>query len=176
MQHKLQQKLGGIKTSINELLLKTVEIEEEIKSIKDDNLNAEAWIPKEGDFYVYIDNEGNIGDSHYDSQWGADVWNVMSGNYFKTAQEFVCHKANIITKEKLKRLALRLNNGVAIDWENPRICKPHIYFDFFDNKLHQMNNFEVLNGSIHCLSPDFLKIAIQEIGEQELINYIKSGV
>lgn len=176
MQDKLQQNLDGIKTNINELLLKTVEIEEEIKSIKDNNLKVEAWTPQEKEKYWYINHHGNIEKSGYHHSWLQDIWNVQSGNYFKTQAEAEQYKANIITKEKLKRLALRLNCGVEIDWINGNQAKTCFYYENDRNKLNSKTSYHFQSSSIYSLSSNFLNIAKAEIGEQELINYIKSGV
>ena len=98
------------------------------------------------------------------------------GLYFKTREDADKYKKHLIITQKLKDIALRLNNGVEIDWNNHDQEKWTIVVHHSDygNKLQlSIEDFLEFQGSIYCLSDEFLKIAIKEIGEKELIEYMK---
>lgn len=80
-------------------------------------------------------------------------------------------------KQQLRDIALRLNNGQEIDWKDNKQGKYCITLDF--NKMNTLTYFNTsikCVGEVYCLSEDFLDVAIQEIGEEKLIELIKSGV
>ena len=71
---------------------------------------------------------------------------------------------------KLKNLAERLNKGQKIDWNNTDEDKYSIYYNCTDKKLKE----ECINvcrnqGTIYCLNKNFLDIAKEEIGEENLL-------
>ncbi len=89
------------------------------------------------------------------------------GNYFRTeeAAEKAVEKMKIYTQ--LKDLALRLNKGEEIDWENEDQLKYYICNE--SNKLHYSYCYNCHDiGQIYCLDEKFLNIAIKEIGEENL--------
>ena len=159
---KLQEELDKLKQ----------QIEECDKEQNTDRANV-------GEPYYYIDDvicmpiissedDGLIDDSRYEI-----------GNYFKTEVEAKQHIKNLKTKMKLKRLAERLNNGVEIDWSNSSQRKFYLMADLYyrdDIELKQNHCLWIKASTIYCLDEDFLEIAKKEIGEQALIDYLKSGV
>ena len=102
-----------------------------------------------------------------------------TGDYFKTAQEAEKSYNNIIITQKLKDIALRLNDGVEnIYLESDiktEICgKYYIILNHYENKLKQCVTYTAQGqGTVFCLCKYFLETAIREIGEKELIEYIK---
>lgn len=98
-----------------------------------------------------------------------------TGNCFKSEQEAEEYKENLLTKQQLKDLALELNNGVEIDWENENQKK--YYLEYGCYSLDYDITYSYINlGQIYCLNEDFLKIAKDRIGEEKIIKLIKSGV
>ena len=103
------------------------------------------------------------------------------GNYFKTECDAEYYRERLIITQKIKDIALRLNNGVEIDYGNPNQSRYFIKYRHHDRAysrigLKQEYNDEVSYvGVIHCLSDKFLETCIEEIGEKELIEYIKGG-
>ena len=137
---------------------------------------AKRWRTKHSREYVYIDSAGNISTAidHYDN-FGDFRYEI--GNYFQCladAQEYI---NNLTTKQKLKDLALELNNGKEIDWSDMKQTKFFIVLNCTKDYLEQNYTYRICDvGQIHCLDRQFLNKAKQRIGEQELINLIKSGV
>ncbi len=141
-------------------------------------LDIIRWRAKAEDFehYYYI-NDCNDIQMTLETNACDDNNRYNIGNYFKTKQEARDYKENLITKQKLKDLALKLNNGVGIDWKNPAQWKIYIHLGNAPEKLIQGSiNCDKDLGQIYCLNKSFLDIAIQEIGEDALIKLIKSGV
>ena len=81
-------------------------------------------------------------------------------------------KAKIETK--LKNIAERLNDGRKIDWDDQDQHKLHIFYNYDKKRLDYNINFYWRNqGAIYCLYNNFLDVAKQEIGEENLIKYFK---
>ena len=91
------------------------------------------------------------------------------GNYFKTEEQAKEYLKKIKIYMQLKDLALRLNNGEKIDWNNEDQIKYFIYYKYNDNEIYQdvWRTIQEL-GQIYCLNETFLNIAKNEIGEDNL--------
>lgn len=134
------------------------------------------WRAEKDERYYLLSNEGFIGHNFEDSR-PYNNYQYNTGNYFKTKEEAEKYKNNLIITQKLKDIALRLNNGEKIDLNNycdllrPKykiVLKPYEY------KLMQaISTHTVVLNQIYCLSDKFLETCIKEIGEKELIEYIK---
>lgn len=75
---------------------------------------------------------------------------------------------------KLKNIAERLNKGQKIDWEDIDQDKFRIYYNFKDKILDWDTRYcRKDQGIIYCLGKNFLDVAKQEIGEENLIKYFK---
>lgn len=131
--------------------------------------------PEDGEEYLFIDSFGEI----YHNDWCGDYQDLFrynTGNCFKTEQEALDYKENLLTKQALKDLALELNNGVEIDWDNENQYKYQIYFDYCTSRLSQCWVTQSPDFNIYCLNSDFIRIAKDRIGEEKLIKLIKSGI
>lgn len=84
-------------------------------------------------------------------------------------------KAKIETK--LKNIAERLNAGRKIDWEDENQSKFIILYNCKSKILGLLDLYSVYRwkyqGGIYCLDENFLEVAKQEIGEENLIKYFK---
>ena len=76
---------------------------------------------------------------------------------------------------KLKNIAERLNAGRKIDWEDTNQEKNYIYYSHTNKIVSCQNKYWCQDlGVIHCLDDkNFLEVAKQEIGEDNLIKYFK---
>ena len=121
-------------------------------------------------FYVNM-NSGSIVESE-DCGWANMLYGI--GNYFKTLEEAEKYKQHLIVTQKIKDIALRLNDGMEIDWNNHNQPKWLLSYSNKDFKLKQWELYELNYLNIaYCLSDKFLETCIKEIGEKELIEYIK---
>lgn len=131
---------------------------------------------KRGQKYYYLDSDGNIQCTEWNGT-EADLFRHKSGNIFLTEQEAEDFKENILNKQALKDLALKLNEMESVDWDNCEQWKFYIYFNHSTNQL--CTNSHSLGQNLlmtYCLNKDFLDIAKERIGEEKLIKLIKSGV
>lgn len=152
------------------------EIQAKIDELKSGPKNKNVrWRAEGKNRFFYLNfNSGSIIESE-DSGW-ANL-NYQTGNYFKTKEEAEQYKNNLIITQKLKDIALRLNNGEKIDCND--YCdllrpKYKIVLKPYEHKLIQAISTSTIDLSqIYCLSDKFLETCIKEIGEKELIEYIK---
>ena len=90
----------------------------------------------------------------------------------KEARDKAMFKLEIETK--LKNIAERLNAGRKIDWEDENQDKFCIYCGYEEKKLCLLNVYRRKSqGAIFCLDQNFLDVAKQEIGEENLIKYFE---
>ena len=90
----------------------------------------------------------------------------------KEARDRAMFKLEIETK--LKNIAERLNKGQKIDWEDKNQGKYFIHYDYNDKELDWYIGYcSKHQGIIYCLDRNFLDVAKQEIGEDNLIKYFK---
>lgn len=152
------------------------ELKKEVNSPEFDEVKKGVrWKPECGVVYFYLKHDGYIGSTH----WGiedTDLFRFNTGNCFKTEQEALDYRENILTKQALKDLALELNNGVEIDWEDEEQPKFNIYYNYGRNLLSSQWLYVVKTQDVFCLNNQFLDIAKERIGEEKLIKLIKSGI
>lgn len=168
-----------IENKIEALEKQLEELKKEVNSPEFEGIKKGGrWKPECGVVYFYLKHDGYIGSTH----WGiedTDLFRFNTGNCFKTGQEAIDYKENLLTKQALKDLALELNNGVAVDWENYEQSKFSIYYNGYrfanDLKLDNADCYTEI-GQVYCLNTDFLSIAKERIGEEKIIKLIKSGI
>lgn len=168
--------------NINKQLQEIQELKERLKVLENEVLNLvqpkqeyKRWRAIEDKYYYTFNKIGHINKftENYDP---TDNFLYSIGNYFETKEEAQEYKENLITKQKLKDLALRLNKGGEIDWNDECQSKYYIYLAPKDVLyINSINRRQIL-GQVCCLDNDFLNIAKEEIGEKALIKLIKSGV
>lgn len=160
--------MDDLNKELKELKNKCNELEEKIRKLK---LNEKRWRAGKGGDYYYILSTGQTGTDR-DCGFGSDNDKYNIGNYFKTREEAERTAAKIKIYMQLKELALRLNKDEEIDWQDYTQNKYYIYYDYADNKIRCSNSryfkdFKDI-GQIYCLNENFLNIAKQEIGENNL--------
>lgn len=170
---EIQNKIEKLQQQFTQQIEK---LKEEINSIENNKSKKGArQKPKIGESYWCLADYGDIrcilwkGDP-------IDLFHFTTGNCFKTYEEAQDYKENLLTKQALKDLALELNNGVEIDWNNYKLTKYCIFISCVDELyLHSINSNKHL-GQVYCYDKDFLTIAKERVGEEKLIKLIKSGV
>lgn len=154
-----------------EVILKTID---ELKKEKENKFKR--WRAKSGFRYFYLGDDGII-------RYATDFYNMSddyryaTGNYFETEAEALRYKQNLITYQHLKNIALRLNEGRKFDWNDLSQRKYYIYFDFKAKELKQWEAdlYKILNV-IYCRDEDFLEVALKEIGEEKLKQFLEWGI
>ena len=162
------------------------QILEEINKTKEHLLNMEKalkelkeceykrWKPKLNEEYWVVDNLGMA----YNEIWtgcNTDQKRYNFYNCFKTREQAVQEAEKIFIRRKLEDIAKRLNKGKKIDWNDEEQSKYSIYLDTIDNEISWDSETRgILQGVVYCLDINFYKVAIQEIGKERLIKYLKS--
>ena len=138
--------------------------------------NYERFVPKVKEEYYYIDEKGYF-ISRINDESFLDYCTIATYNCFRTNKEALKEKEKILVRRQLEGIANRLNKGKKIDFENSEIkyCVAY-YVDCLGETggLFLSSNIDLqCGGVVYCLSQDFLRVAIEEIGEERLIEYIK---
>ena len=125
------------------------------------------WRAKKGsDFYI-VSGCSKYGNVAYKMQEDFGLccnFHYDTGDYFKTAQEAEKSYNNLIITQKLKDIALRLNNTSAYPY--------FIYLNSYGELTTACQSIGLMGG-IYCSNPKFLETCIKEVGEKELIEYVK---
>lgn len=158
------------------------EILEEIEKTKEHLVNMEKmlkecnerWKPKDFSPYFYVDSCMKIEESDFynDTYIHSERYNTYST--FETREEAEQEAEKILIRRQLEDIARRLNKGKEIDWNDRGQNKYSICLDAINNEIAL--DSEVLyisQGVVYCLDRNFYNVAIQEIGEERLIKYLK---
>lgn len=161
-------KLEELKQELVETKNKCAEIEKKINELARQTSEV-RWKAGKGDSYYYILSTGKTDeDKDIDCAWENDRYNI--GNYFRTREEAEKTIEKIKIYTQLKDLALRLNAGEEINWKNYKQAK---YSIFYNSEMANLLDGEAYLcqriGQIYCLDENFLDIAKQEIGKENLI-------
>lgn len=135
----------------------------------------ERWEPKENETFWYVDGTGTVIYSRY-LLTDADKKLFKNYNCFQTPREAEQEVEKILVRRMLEDIARRLNKGEEIDWNDKYQCKFFLMIDFNQNNNLQLFEHYCVKyqGLVYCLDRNFKDVAIQEIGEERLITYLKS--
>ena len=131
--------------------------------------SKKRWKPNLDEKFYYIISDGTIWKNTY-TNINMDCFYDMD-NVFKTSEEANERLEYIKTRTQLKDIALRLNNGRKIDWENTEELKYYMYYNIWDNKIQSSIMRLFRRDSIYCLDSDFINVALKEIGFDRLKKY-----
>ena len=153
-QEKLERDLEALGTQINELEEKEI------------TKSGKRWRGVKDRFYWYIEGDCEVyGEYEKDDDYDNARYEI--GNYFRSKEEAekVVEKIKIYTR--LKDLALRLNEGREVNWDDSAQDKWYIYYEY--NSLTTTVSYGYQDiGQIYCLDSNFFDIAKREIGEENL--------
>lgn len=158
---------------INDLKKQLQEAQEKLENLD----KYERFKPKEGGTYYYVDSNSCISLTTFDSSCVSDYNKYKSYNCFETEEEAEKEANKILIRRKLEDIARRLNGDKKIYRNNREQRKYFInyYFNYKNNEFDlgvSWNEYLCVQGTVYCLSEKFLDIAKEEIGEQELKDYI----
>jgi len=101
----------------------------------------------------------------------ADNFRYNIGNYFLTEKECEEYKKRLLIEQQLKDIALRLNEGKKIGWEDHDQKKYHIYYNHYSEEFDFLTVYYHQIECIYCLSNKLLEVALEDIGEEDLKSY-----
>lgn len=131
----------------------------------------ERWKPEKGEMFYYLTSY-NVA---IPETWNADYANAAHYNIyncFKTREQAEQEAEKILVRRQLEDIARRLNRGRKIDWNNYEQSK-HCIELYRDEIITNFYAAHKSQGTTYCLDEDFKDIAIQEIGEERLKNYLR---
>lgn len=135
---------------------------EELKTQLTDSINFEK------NHYFYIGTCAAICEAT-DTEKLEDIFRRLIGNYFATRDDAINAIRKLQIYNRLKAVANRLNADRKLNWYDEEQPKYYIYGDSQNCQLHLTKDYLYPNlCTIYCLDADFLTIAKQEIGEQNL--------
>ena len=163
---------------MNNLEQKIKEIEKQLEELKE-QLTEEDKKDKykrkryRGDSYCSLDEFGYI-TSCIDLNSKIDNFSYSIGNYFETEEQAKNYKEKLLIEQELKDIAMELNKGKEIDWEDSNQYKYYLYYNFSNNEISYRSYMIIkLQGIIYCLDINFKDVAIERIGEERLTKYLK---
>lgn len=130
------------------------------------------WKPEKNETFYYL-NSYNIAIAETWDASSSDAAHYNIHNCFKTREKAEQEAEKILVRKQLEDIARRLNKGRKIDWNTYEqskycieLCSDNILTDYF--------YFRKTQGVVYCLDENFINIAIQEIGEERLMEYLRN--
>lgn len=169
---EIQDAIIDMQEQIESLTEKLNEAQQELKKLK----GWEGNTPKLGDEFYFISGDGRICFREL-SDGPICKGYIQCHNYFKTKKEGEAELDRQVTHRRLQKIANRLNGKKEIDWSNRYQVKYSIDVRYDETTkeytLVQSEAFtDVRADAIYCLKCTFLDLAIQDIGEEELKEFI----
>lgn len=172
-------KYTELQDAIIEMQEQIADLTKNLSKAKEDLKNLKGWkgsTPERGDEFYFISGDGRLCFRELSEEPICRGY-LRCYNYFKTKEEGEAELDRMITHRRLQRIANRLNGKKEIDWNNFSQIKYSIagYYDEDAKKdvLFQREAFtKIQAGVIYCLSSKFLDLAIQDIGEEELTEFV----
>lgn len=164
----LQKSIYGFEKELAELKSAKLKAKEETKE------SFGLWKPGNVETYWYYDEYAIPMESSYEPKPIHDD-SIAMGNCFQTkelCEEYIRFKQ---IETKIRDIALRLNEGKKIDWNDQNQDKYYIYFDYAEDNFELGGTTNLKDaGVVYCLSDTFKDVCIiEEIGEEDLEFYLK---
>lgn len=136
------EELEELSTKLENELIRFKKLIEELKESQEEKKEHKRWRGEKNEDYYYILGNGDINTNNEDlSLYDNKLYDI--GNYFKTekAAEKNAEKIKIYTK--LKDLALRLNKGKEINWNDDTQDKYFLYCRHNCGKSRNLSRYEI---------------------------------
>ena len=133
----------------------------------------ERWNPKPSQEYYCVDDGNDVRRVNFNIMDTYDRDRIKTYNCFRTKEEAELEAEKILVRRQLEDIARRLNNGNKINWESESPRKYHLCIDKCDYIYSNVCYSTKYQGTVYCLDKSFRNIAIQEIGEERLIKYLR---
>ena len=152
--------------NLEDLKRKYEEIGKEIKK-RLENLRDRKTRCEFGEAYYYITAFGQVNKS-IEFLVSTDEARFNFNNYFKTREEAKKQLEKITINNQLKNIADELNTENPINWDDDSQKKYSIIYDVFNKRLVNTGSSLYKTCEIFCTNSNFLDIAIERIGENNL--------
>ncbi len=132
----------------------------------------ERWKPEENEKFFYMNENGEIYDNNFNSNYIFDNNRIAYYNCFQTREQAEAEAEKILVRRMLEDIARRLNKGKEITWSTIGAK----YFLLIDRDGKIITEFHIcitIQGVVYCFDKAFKDVAIQEIGEERLKKYLR---
>lgn len=143
-----------------ELETKIKELSEEIERLKKEKEN-ERWVPKVGDCYWYVDNDGYIHETEW-THFGIHRRRYLIGNVFKTEEEAEFRVGQLKVEAELRRFSRKF------------VANEENFLFTYDHDIDEIliDNFVWTQyTNIHFASREIALEAIDTVGEERIKKY-----
>ena len=131
-------------------------------------LENKRWRAEKGEKYWFALHDGLI-DFNEEENDIIDEGCYNRGNYFKTEEEAVLYDQKRVLIQQVKDIAIRLGEPTEDDWKDSDVEKFFLVFGVNPEYIDVNSTYVYKNiGSIYCLDKNFLKVCLEEIGEENL--------
>lgn len=133
----------------------------------------ERWKPKIDDIFYSISGYGEVKRSYFcDDQSCRMLYKAF--NCFQTYEQAKAEAEKILVRRMLEDIAIRLNKGHEIEWDNTNQFKYGIYWRTKEDTIDWTRTINAkMQGMIYCLDIHFYNVAIKEIGKERLKKYLR---
>lgn len=152
---------------------KIKELQDELEQLKAAKIEAEQlkrWKPQDEENYWSVECTGNICSIHWCDD-SVDNWIYLTGNCFKTEEEAEEYKKQIEYTARYKNYIEE--HSEPLDWENEKQCKYLVEFTYNGHRITVSDYYALKKqGAIYASSPEIIRNAIKEIGEDNFKKYV----
>lgn len=156
---------------VKELELVLKETKSQLKELreKENSFKREIYYK-----YYYLNDCGET-EIETDEDYPVDNFRYSIGNYFETKEEAENYKERLLIEQELKDIAMELNEDKKMFWSNNNLLsKYYLRYNFDDDRIITDCSYgSKIQGTIYCLDNNFKDVAIERIGEERLIKYLK---
>lgn len=138
------------------------------------NEEYKRWKPEDKqEYYYYSANCQVFHLKWFNTETDKELYHTF--NCFQYREQAEAEAEKILIRRQLEDIARRLNNNKTLNWKSQCQHKYSIYFDYREDKIDTYPTTVPYKeqGAVYCLDKNFKDIAIQEIGEERLIQYLK---
>ncbi len=135
---------------------------------------CERWKPKKKETYYYVSSKGRVKQNMWTNEFTTEDEQYNFYNCFQTREQAKAEAEKILVRRMLEDIARRLNKGEKINYEDNAQCKFCLVYNIVKDRIEIDSDYNCVRiGVVYCLSMNFYKVAIQEIGEERLKAYLK---
>ena len=134
----------------------------------------ERWKPEKNEVYYFVNSYGVVEQDRNSTEFIPDMKRYNAYNCFKTKEQAEQEAEKVLTRRMLEDIARRLNKGKKIDYKDDTQFKFYLTYNIVKDRLEIDSDYNRIHvGAVHCLTMNFLNIAINEIGESRLKKYLR---
>ncbi len=146
-----------LREKAQEMLAKAKELEQKVKKEN----KVQLWKPSIGNMFYYVSSGGTV-------DYTFSTFSSKNFNWYRTAAD----AQRAVFEERITRMLKKLAEALN---QPDCACNYYIVYDVINESLKLQEIYLPFKncGTIYCSSTEFLNKAIELIGEDDLIKYIR---